>query len=250
MAPLVAKMQSGYVEFWWKGNNHSLRSTLSQVPAGTDPDGYITSGRWDVAMIDRDFAAASQALQASGVDEISYTPAGSIPTEFSRRTHRAGPGQPDRGQQAIRIGATEFRKGSRGGAVERRPSRQPRLVLCIRGPQGGRSTRGQTGHRAQARIEGRGRRRNHAELPCVDLRASRRTRSRDPAARTPVADCGHRGQRQLQHHCQRSQISLGVGSDSRRCTLSETDRRLISGTRFTGSRTPPTTGDRDGQAQH
>src|SRR3981081_1489788 len=69
MAPasLVAKIQSGYVDFWWKGETHLLKSLLTQVPAGTDPDGVITSCRWEAAMIDRDFAAARAILQNSGV---------------------------------------------------------------------------------------------------------------------------------------------------------------------------------------
>ena len=81
MAPasLVAKVQSGYVDFWWKGDTHLLRSLLSQVPASTDPDGSITSGCWEVAMIDRDFAAARLALQSSAVDEIWYTTATATP---------------------------------------------------------------------------------------------------------------------------------------------------------------------------
>src|SRR5256885_17237391 len=81
-ASLVAKIQSGYVDFWWKGDTRSLKSLLGQVPAGTDPDGAVTSCRWDVAMIDRDFAAARTALQTSKLNEISYTNAGATPTSF------------------------------------------------------------------------------------------------------------------------------------------------------------------------
>jgi len=84
MAPasLVAKIQSGYVDFWWKGDTRSLKSLLSQVPVGTDPDGEVTSCRWDTAMIDRDFAAARTALQTSALNEISYTPAAATPKSF------------------------------------------------------------------------------------------------------------------------------------------------------------------------
>jgi TolB-like protein/Tfp pilus assembly protein PilF len=84
MAPasLVAKIQSGYVDFWWKGDTRSLKSLLSQVPAGTDPDGEVTSCRWDAAMIDRDFAAARAALQTSDLNEMSYTLAGLTPKSF------------------------------------------------------------------------------------------------------------------------------------------------------------------------
>ena len=84
MAPasLVAKAQSGYVDFWWKGDTRSLKTLLSQVPAGTDPDGSITSCRWDVAMIDRDFDAARSALQQSPLNEFSYTNAAPTPKSF------------------------------------------------------------------------------------------------------------------------------------------------------------------------
>jgi TolB-like protein/Tfp pilus assembly protein PilF len=84
MAPasLVAKSQSGYVDFWWKGDTRLLKSLLSQVPAESDPDGVITSCRWDAAMIDRDFGAAQAALQTSAVNEFSYTAAAATPKGF------------------------------------------------------------------------------------------------------------------------------------------------------------------------
>jgi TolB-like protein/Flp pilus assembly protein TadD len=83
MAPasIVAKIQSGYVDFWWKGDTGLLKTLLSQVPEGVDPDGSITSCRWDRAMIDRDFAAARQALEKSP-PEIAYTNEGSTPISF------------------------------------------------------------------------------------------------------------------------------------------------------------------------
>ena len=84
MAPasLVAKVQSGYIDFWWKGDTHLLKSMLNQVPQGVDPDGTMTSCRWDVAMLERDFAAARRVLEASPLQEVSYTSAGSTPKIF------------------------------------------------------------------------------------------------------------------------------------------------------------------------
>src|SRR5206468_7773169 len=84
MAPasLVAKMQSGYVDFWWKGDTHLLQSIVEQVPAGIDPDGTVTSCRWDVAMLRRDYSAAKTILQTSSVNELSYTNAGTTPKIF------------------------------------------------------------------------------------------------------------------------------------------------------------------------
>jgi TolB-like protein/class 3 adenylate cyclase/Tfp pilus assembly protein PilF len=84
MAPasLVAKIQSGYVDFWWKGDTARLKSLVEQVPTGVDPDGAVTSCRWEVAMLRRDYSAARNILQTSSADELSYTSAGTTPKSF------------------------------------------------------------------------------------------------------------------------------------------------------------------------
>jgi tetratricopeptide (TPR) repeat protein len=78
----VGKIQSGYVDFWWKGDTSVLKGLLNEVPAGTDPDGVVTSCKWEVAMIDRDYAAAEKVLAASPLEEISYTSTGLTPKSF------------------------------------------------------------------------------------------------------------------------------------------------------------------------
>jgi TolB-like protein/Tfp pilus assembly protein PilF len=84
MAPesIVAKIQSGYVDFWWKGDTTLLKSLLSQVPPGVDPDGGVTSVRWEVAMLDRDYSAARRAIDASTAKELSYTGEDTTPRSF------------------------------------------------------------------------------------------------------------------------------------------------------------------------
>lgn len=84
MAPtsIVARVQSGYVDFWWKGNTQLLKSFLDDVPAANDPDGAVTAGRWEVAMLNRDYAQAKNILQTSPLNELSYTNAGSTPKSF------------------------------------------------------------------------------------------------------------------------------------------------------------------------
>src|SRR6266513_3155012 len=64
---LVAKIQSGYIHFQWKGDSHPLKSMLEEIPAGVDPDGSVTAARWDVAMLQRDYSAAKRILEASSV---------------------------------------------------------------------------------------------------------------------------------------------------------------------------------------
>jgi serine/threonine-protein kinase len=84
MAPasLVAKIQSGYVDFWWKGETSLLKSLLDKVPAGVDPDGVVTTCRWEVAMLGRDYAAAKRALDSSPLGEMSYMNGGATPKSF------------------------------------------------------------------------------------------------------------------------------------------------------------------------
>jgi TolB-like protein/Tfp pilus assembly protein PilF len=84
MAPasIVAKIQRGYVDFWWKGDTGLLKSLLNQVSPDVDPDGGVTAVRWEVAMLDRDYAAARRAIDASNAKELSYTGEGSTPRSF------------------------------------------------------------------------------------------------------------------------------------------------------------------------
>jgi serine/threonine-protein kinase len=79
---LVAKIQSGYIDFDWKGDTRLLKSLVDQVPAGVDPDGSVTAARWDAAMLQRDYAAAKKILEMSAVNELSYATAGLTPKIF------------------------------------------------------------------------------------------------------------------------------------------------------------------------
>src|SRR5215471_14979659 len=84
MAPTstVAKIQSGYVDFWWKGDTLLLKSLVDSVAATNDPDGAVTACRWEVAMLRRDYSEAKNVLQSSSLDELSYTNAGATPRSF------------------------------------------------------------------------------------------------------------------------------------------------------------------------
>jgi TolB-like protein/Tfp pilus assembly protein PilF len=84
MAPasLVAKTQRGYVDFWWKGDTHLLKSILAEIPAAVDPDGAVTGCRWDVAMVERDYATAARVLETSALDEFSYLNGSTTPKSF------------------------------------------------------------------------------------------------------------------------------------------------------------------------
>jgi len=115
MAPasLVAKMQSGYVDFWWKGDTHLLKSIVDQVPAGIDPDGTVTSCRWDVAMLRRDYSAAKKVLKASSANELSYTTTGTTPKTFFEGCIYLAQGDNVNAQKAFELARPAFENAAK-----------------------------------------------------------------------------------------------------------------------------------------
>jgi len=125
MAPasLVAKLQSGYVDFWWKGDTGLLKSLLRQVPPGLDPDGSVSSCLWDVAMIERDFAAARQAL-AKSPNETTYTNEGMTPRSFLIGLTDLAAGDAGAAQKSFDLARPMFEK-----AVEEAPENASRHAI-------------------------------------------------------------------------------------------------------------------------
>ncbi len=67
---IVAKVQSGYVEFMAQGDTGALQRWLTSIPPGEDPDGIVTCVRWESAMLQRDFAGAAAVLLRSPATEV------------------------------------------------------------------------------------------------------------------------------------------------------------------------------------
>ena len=65
---LLLQFEKCSIDFWWHGDLRPVRSVLETVPAGVDPDGVLTLTRWEIAVVTRDFAAAEQAVEHSGLD--------------------------------------------------------------------------------------------------------------------------------------------------------------------------------------
>ena len=57
-----ARIVRAYLDFWSQGSTEALTKVLSEIPTGLDPAGLVTRARWDLAMIQRNYAAADQAL--------------------------------------------------------------------------------------------------------------------------------------------------------------------------------------------
>jgi len=76
------KIQRGYIEFFAKGNTVSIKTALESLPANVDPDGVVTFGRWDVALMDRDPTAAVKALAACRLEAITSQTGVPLPKSY------------------------------------------------------------------------------------------------------------------------------------------------------------------------
>ena len=59
------KVGLAYLEVFRNSNPAAGRKILENIPAGIDPNGLVTLGRWDLAMLERDYAAAEKVLTDS-----------------------------------------------------------------------------------------------------------------------------------------------------------------------------------------
>ena len=62
------KISRAYIDLFAEGKTEALRKTLSGIPAEVDPSGLVTRARWDLAMLERDFAAADRAMASYPLD--------------------------------------------------------------------------------------------------------------------------------------------------------------------------------------
>src|SRR5712692_2398162 len=76
------KIQRGYVEFFSKGSTGPIKAALESLPANLDPDGVVTFGRWDVALMERDPAAAAKALASCRLDTITSQTGVPLPKSY------------------------------------------------------------------------------------------------------------------------------------------------------------------------
>ncbi len=79
---ITARIQTGYVKFWWKGDTHALRAQLADISVGVDPDGVVVCSRWEGAMLERNFAEAARILEKSPREKLDYMNGGATPKSF------------------------------------------------------------------------------------------------------------------------------------------------------------------------
>jgi TolB-like protein/Tfp pilus assembly protein PilF len=62
------KVARAYIDLYQNGKTDALKSALAKIPAGVDPSGLVTRARWDLAMLERDYAAADLAMASYPLD--------------------------------------------------------------------------------------------------------------------------------------------------------------------------------------
>jgi TolB-like protein/Flp pilus assembly protein TadD len=62
------KINRAYIELYANGQTDALKAALAEIPAGVDPSGLVSRARWDLAMLERDFAAADRAMSSYALD--------------------------------------------------------------------------------------------------------------------------------------------------------------------------------------
>jgi serine/threonine protein kinase/tetratricopeptide (TPR) repeat protein len=74
------KISLAYLEVFRNGNPAAGRRFLENIPAASDRDGLLAAARWDLAMLERDYAAAEKVLTDSPLED--FPNAGDAPKTF------------------------------------------------------------------------------------------------------------------------------------------------------------------------
>jgi TolB-like protein/Tfp pilus assembly protein PilF len=84
----LPKIGLAYLEVFRNGNPAAGRKILENIPASVDTRGMVTVSRWDLAMLERDYATAEKIL--TDAPSENFSPTGDIPkTYYQGRIARA-----------------------------------------------------------------------------------------------------------------------------------------------------------------
>ena len=75
-----AKVGLAYLEVFQNSNPAAGRKILQNIPAGIDPDGMVTGARWDLAMMERDYASAEKIVTDFPLED--FPKAGDAPKTY------------------------------------------------------------------------------------------------------------------------------------------------------------------------
>src|SRR5450432_1331572 len=67
---VAPKIGLAYLEVFRNGNPAAGSEILQNIPAGSDPYGMLSKGRWDLAMLERDYSAAEKIITDSSLENF------------------------------------------------------------------------------------------------------------------------------------------------------------------------------------
>ncbi len=102
-----AKVNRAYIDFWSTGKTNMLDKVMADIPAGVDPDGLVTLARWDRNMIERNFAAAREALAFSPLEAFPVN-GQVIPKSFFAGCTALGQGDNTQAQTSFEAARPQF----------------------------------------------------------------------------------------------------------------------------------------------
>jgi eukaryotic-like serine/threonine-protein kinase len=77
---VLPRIGLAYLEVFRNDDPAAGSRILQSIPAGKDPSGLVSSGRWDMAMLERDYAKADKILTDTALEEFSLP--GDLPKTF------------------------------------------------------------------------------------------------------------------------------------------------------------------------
>ena len=77
---VLPRIGLAYLEVFRNGNPAAGRKILENIPASVDTNGLVTVARWDLAMLERDYATAEKILTDAPLE--NFSPAGDAPKTY------------------------------------------------------------------------------------------------------------------------------------------------------------------------
>jgi serine/threonine protein kinase/Flp pilus assembly protein TadD len=120
-----SKIALAYLEVVRNGNPVAGRKILQNIPPGIDPDERVTLARWDLAMLERDYATAEKIVTDSPLEDSPW--AGYAPKTFYQGRTALARGDIESAQRYFAAARPEIEKGVRDDPTD--PEHQTELGL-------------------------------------------------------------------------------------------------------------------------
>ena len=143
------KVGLAYLEVFRNSNPAAGRKILQNIPAGIDPDGYVTLARWDLAMLERDYATAEKIVTDSPLED--FPDAGDAPKPFYQGRIALARGDIESAQRYFAAARPDYRRAGARRSRRCRASCPTRITLRLHAEEGGCHSRKSSSRRTRAR---------------------------------------------------------------------------------------------------